>query len=163
MLCVSSLRGDRGERWIGLGLTADDMAALIASGALQPRTSVARPPKRIGLTPEAGGLASRLNHALTCVVACFALAALYRATSKLTLRVGVVAQSPWRPPDLWSGPQLPSPGSNKNGSRFVNITTTVPPLKSRLLIPPRFSFTQVIFQQRLKSSVSRNGTSCEQL
>ena len=30
-----------------------------------------RPPSGIGLTPEVGGLSSRLNHALTCVVTCF--------------------------------------------------------------------------------------------
>jgi hypothetical protein len=32
-------------------------------------------PERIGLTPDAGGLASRPNHALTCMVTFFALAA----------------------------------------------------------------------------------------
>ena len=38
--------------------------------------------RRIGLTPEAGGLAFRPNHALTCVITCFAFVARKCGTSK---------------------------------------------------------------------------------
>ena len=57
------------------------------TGNLESRSSV-RPPKRIGLTPEAGGRASRPNHALTGVVtpvACASSGRVGRAAAVTTI------------------------------------------------------------------------------